>query len=189
MKTLHLLWLLVFAPVSVFAQGQINFATIGVGVNAPVTNTLNWQRVPTGNTFLAQLYYGPAGAGESSLISVTNPAVGFAVDGFIIAGTRLTDPVVVAGGQVGTFQVRVWEAVLGATWEQAYQNWNSMSVTGALGFSQLIQVKTTAAPDSPVYLTSLQPFLVDSGTLPEPATAWLGLLGAAAVLYWRKRHR
>jgi len=190
MKTLHLLWLLALAPVSVSAQGQINFNTLGAGVNAPVTNVLNWQRVPAGNTFLAQLYYGPAGiVDQTQLISVTNPAVGFAANGFIIAGTRLTDPAVVAGGQVGTFQVRVWEAVLGANWEQAYQNWVSMSVSGALGFSQLIQAKTTASPDSAAYLTGLQPFFVDSGTLPEPATALLGLLGAGVLLCWGKRRR
>lgn len=192
MKTLHLLWLLVLAPVGASAQGLINFATIGVGVNAPLTNVITGQRVPAGNTFLAQLYYGPAGVTEPwSLISVTNPAVGFAVDGFILAGTRLTDPAVVAGGQVGTFQVRVWEATLGADWEQAYVNWISSPAPGLMGWSSLIQVKTGARdsvpPDSPALLVGLQPFYL--GPVPEPGTALLGLLGAGGLLWWRKRHR
>jgi hypothetical protein len=188
MKTLHLLWLLVLAPVSVFAQGQINFANIGVGVNAPVTNMLTGERVPAGNTFLAQLYYGPAGLTESwSLISVTNPAVGFAAPGFVVAGTRYTDPSVVAGGQVGTFQIRVWEATLGSNWEQAYLNWISSPAPGLMGWSSLIQVKTTAVPDSPAFLVGLPPIYL--GPVPEPGTAVLGLVGAGILLWWRKRHR
>jgi hypothetical protein len=189
MKTLHLLWLLALAPVSVSAQGQINFATIGVGVNAPITNQLTGQRVPAGNTLLAQLYYGPAGITDPwSLISVTNPAVGFAVDGFVIAGTRLTEPAVVAGGQVGTFQVRVWEASLGTGWEQAYQSWISLP-DHMLVWSSLIQVKTTIAPDSPPYLTGLPPIYLPPVLVPEPTTIALGLLGAGVLLWWGKCRR
>jgi hypothetical protein len=188
MKSLHLLWLLVLTPISVSAQGQINFNTLGAGVYAPVTNVLTGDRVPAGNTFLAQLYYGPAGLTESwSLISVTNPAVGFAALGFVVAGVRYTDPAVVAGGQVGTFQIRVWEATLGTNWEQAYLNWISSPAPGLMGWSSLIQVKTTVVPDSPAFLVGLPPIYLSP--VPEPATALLGLLGVGILLRWVKLRR
>ncbi len=188
MKTLHLLWLLVLAPVSVSAQGLINFATIGVGVNAPLTNMITGQRVPAGNTFLAQLYYGPAGiTDQSSLISVTNPPVGFASAGFVNAGTRYTDPAVVAGGQVGTFQVRAWEATLGANWELAYANWLFSANPGVMVWSSLIQVKTGSNDSNPP--VSAANLVGISFTVPEPATTLLGLLGAGVLLWWKQRRR
>jgi hypothetical protein len=183
MKTLHLLWLLTLAPGGLFGQGQVNFATIAVGVNAPVTNTITGLRVPTGNTFLAQLYYGPAGITDpAQLASVTNAPVGFAVDGFVIAGTRLTDPMVVAGDQIGTFQVRIWEAALGSTWEQAYLNWLA-EPPKVLGWSAPIQVKVAKVGDTAANLIGLSPVYL--APVPEPASLLLGLLGAA-LLFLRK---
>lgn len=190
-KTLLMLASLLLV-VSSYGQGLIAFKTFGGGVNAPATNALTGLRIPAGATFMAQLYYGAAGAAESSLISVSNAPVPFTSVGYVIRGeTYYTDPAIVAGGAIGTFQVRAWEAVLGATWDVAYINW--LSNTGpyegkVLGKSNLTQVKTgdpnSVPPGTPSALIGLTGFSLVP--VPEPGVLALCALGFVALL-WRRR--
>jgi len=170
-----------------YSQGTVVFGTTAL---QSATNILTGARVPTGAGYLAQLYYGSATATEVELRSVTNSPVNFAVAGRIIAGTRYTDPVIVAGGTAGTFQIRAWEASLGANYETAFANWSSGAPGPVLGSSALFQV-TTGNPNSippgaaTAFPASLNGFYLKP--VPEPSVIALGALGLAALLYRRRK--
>ena len=174
------------------AQGTVIFSTFPF---APVTDQMTGQRIPS-SAWLAQLYYGPAGASESQLISVANPPANLVTDGFVTSGTRFTDPAVVAGGSFGTFRVRLWSAILGPTWETAYPIWLSGFVSeGKLGKSNLGLIRTGdpdgSPPESAASLQGIrpgeigiQPFTVG---IPEPGIWALGLVSALTALWFRRQ--
>jgi hypothetical protein len=186
-----------FVACSVFGQGGVVINTRGGGVDARVTDSLTGQFV-SGNAYLAQLYYGAPGVAESAMVQVLNaaaPAGTTAAPAYFSAGTlpgyiltstgggnRYTDPAVVAPGANTDFQLRAWQATLGATWEAALGNW---SATTVLGKSAIITVATSANNlDTPKPLTGLAAFTLDP--IPEPSVIALGALGLAALL-WRRR--
>ena len=186
MKTLLLTLTSLVLTLSAHAQGTVNFAN---NAASAVSNAFTLARLPAGNSFLAQLYYGPAGTmNDSSFISVTNPPVGFTLPGQILAGARSTT---LPGGATGSFQIRVWEAVLGSTWESAYSTWLSGQYPASIGVgkSDIIQVVTGdpngVPPGTPASLVTagLRGFYLG---IPEPSTVALGAVGVAALL-WRRR--
>jgi len=184
-----------FLACSVFGQGGVVINTRGGGVDATVTDNLTGQLV-TGNAYLAQLYYGAPGVAEDAMVAVLDAPGGStatpawftpaSLPGYILTstggGNRYTDPAVVAPGANTDFQLRAWQASLGATWEEALGNWDSSTVMGKSG---IITVATSANNlDTPKPLTGLQPFGLDP--VPEPSVIALGALGLVALL-WRRR--
>jgi len=174
-----------------FTQGYVNFAN---DTASYITNAVTGQRVPTGTAFLAQLYYGAAGATEGQLVSVTNAPVNFGLAGRVTGGGRFLNSATVAGGASGTFQIRAWEAVLGNTWEAALPNWESGGnfAGKVLGKSGLIQVKSadgSAVPlPTPAALSGLTPFSLNSFVVvPEPGVLALLALGVVGLI-WRRRN-
>ena len=62
--------ILIFAVASpCFSQGTVNFANGAAGVDAPFTNTISTPSVQADNGFRAQLYVGPAGMINGSLLT------------------------------------------------------------------------------------------------------------------------
>jgi len=186
MKKILLTFAGVLLAVGVQAQGTVNFAN---NAASAISNITTLARVPAGSSFLAQLYYGPAGAvSDAAFISVTNAPATFTLAGQVLAGARNTT---LAGGAVGSFQIRSWQASLGSTWEAAYPVWQSMvQPTAVLGKSDIIQVTTgdpgAIPPGTPASLIAagLKGFYLQP--VPEPSVIALGALGLAAVL-WRRR--
>ena len=175
---------------SAHAQGTVEFANDA----STAIYTYYGPLVPAGNTYLAQLYYGPAGMiRDETFISVTNSPVGFTLAGQFLAGTRYTT---LPGGSTGSFQVRVWAAVLGSDWETAYVNWQTTNGPYAgklLGKSGIIQVVVAdpfaVPPQTPTSLVAsgFQGFwLRGFEPVPEPSTLALGAVGVT-VLLWRRR--
>jgi len=187
MKKILLTFAGVLLAIGVQAQGTVNFAN---NAATAISNIVTGARVPAGNTFLAQLYYGAAGlADDSSFQSVTNPAATFTLAGQVLAGTRSTT---LAGGSTGSFQIRAWQASLGPTWEVAFPAWQSGAAGPVLGKSGIIQVKTAdpfaSPPGTPTSLitgTGLTGFYLTP--VPEPTVIALGALGLAALLYRRRK--
>lgn len=179
--------------VGAFAQGKVNFSTFNF---AGATNGNTGALVAAGNGFWAQLYYGRPTDSETSLVSVTNAPVHFAVAGYILnSSPYYTDNSIVAGGTLGKFQVRAWEASLGNTWEVARQAWLTGPAGPLLGVSNEGIIATadggavpsqTPAPlsGSTGLQTPIRPFTLSP--VPEPSVVALGALGLAAVL-WRRR--
>lgn len=182
---------------SAFGQGGIVMNTRGGGVDAPVVSALTGQRIE-GQAWLAQLYYGAAGAFETSLVPVLDaPYPGGTVAapawfgtgaaaGYILTstggGNRYTDPAIAAPGAITSFQLRVWEASLGNTWEEALGNWSWDTI---LGKSAIIAVRTSASIlDPPKPLLGLTAFTIG---IPEPNVIALGALGLMALLWHRRK--
>jgi len=196
MKRILLTLVAGLVSLSVFGQGGVVLNTRTGGVLAPVTDRLTGALV-AGNGYLAQLYYGAAGAAESSMVPVlagvapstagapawfsTGTTAGYIL-GSTGGGNRYTDPAVAAPGALTAFQLRAWQASLGSTWEAALGNWSSTTV---MGKSDIITVVTSAnALDTPKPLTGLAAFTLDP--VPEPSVIALGAIGLVALL-WRRR--
>ena len=181
MKKLLLLAAFSLLAIGAYAQGNVNFANVGVGVNAPVTNGLTGAKA-TGSEAGVQLYWGPAGTADASLLT-TNGLVGGRVSSFLTgaqAGYFTGGSVIIngaAGGTVVTLQVRGWLAGSGTSWETAAPT--------ARGASQLIQFTLGTPPATAPNITTLQSFTI--GVIPEPSSIALGLLGLGAVALFRRR--
>jgi hypothetical protein len=164
-------------------------------LDAPITNYVTGQRI-TGPDYFAQLYYGMSWATESQLVPLTNPPAVVNSLGYITTGsgggTRYTDPAILPGGVLGSFQVRVWSAVLGQSWEMALSTW--LSGTGwpfdpaiVVAKSELVLATPTIAPTPPALLVGLKPFAYVP--IPEPTVLALGTAGLLVLVLRRLKTR
>jgi len=175
---------------SVNGQGVIAFNTIGGGVNAPVTNQATGLKV-TGNTFLAQLFYGQGMVTDQfALIEVPGTPAMFgtgATAGYVTTTTGGGNRVLpIAPGSQVTVQMRAWDIVLGQTWDQAFANWNASGRGPGIGFSRLGIITALGSATSASLLTSLNPGFF-APPVPEPSVIALGILGGIGVLLLRRR--
>ena len=180
MKKLLLLAALSLIAMGAYAQGNVNFANANASVNAPITNGVTGLRA-SGSEAFVQLYWGPAGTVDTSLLT-TNGLVGGRISfntgaqaGYFSGGSVIINGA--AGGTAVTLQVRGWLAAGGATWEQAPASMR--------GSSAPIQLTLGTPPATPPNMTGLQSFTI--GVIPEPSSIALGLLGLGAVALFRRR--
>lgn len=184
---------------TVFGQGGVIINTRGGGVDAKVTDVTGAD--VAGSAYLAQLYYGAPGVAQSAMVAVLNAAApggvtatpanfgtSAATYGYILTstggGNRYTDPAVVGPGLQTDFQLRAWNAGLGATWEAALAA-APANPTLSFGFSPVVTIATSANNlDTPKPLVGLQAFTIQP--IPEPGVIALGALGLVALL-WRRR--
>jgi hypothetical protein len=179
MKKLLFTLAAVLVSVSTFAQGTIKFNNRLTGqVDAPIS-------LPGGAGAgslpgaMAQLYLIPA-TGEPVALSpattfrTSSPAAMFYIN-------EPNEGVVVPGAPAGstvTIQLRAW--VGGSSWETAtLMRAESESILVTLG-----GVPAVGAPIPDAVLVGLQGFVLG---IPEPSTIALGVLGAAALLYRRRK--
>jgi len=173
---------LVVASVSAIGQGTVQFANLGVGLNAPVTiDSLAGAKGAAG--YMAQLALDVGG----SLTPVGGAAsfIGAGAPGYFSGGVVTVSQL--APGASGTFRVFAWDSTAGAatTYAAALTSWNSGLTHG--GWSAPITIATggggtPAGP--PASLTGLQPWFVT--IVPEPSTIALGILGVGALLLRRR---
>jgi len=176
-QLLTLVATLVFAG-SAFGQGQVQMAN---NASSLIMNGLTGQAVAIGSISF-QLYYGPAGTPEASLVALPPIAGTSAVLAGRIANTVIDVPQAVVGpGAAATFQIWAWQSSF-ASYALAAQG------GGLVGKSALFNANTSPAiqpPPTPTSLAGLYPgFAV---TVPEPSTFALAGLGAAALLLFRRR--
>jgi hypothetical protein len=180
MKKLLVTLAAVLVSASTFAQGTIKFNNRLTGqVDAPVSIQGSGLGAGSLAGAMAQLYYIPATGAPVPLtpattFRTTSAAAMFYVNeptsGIIVPG--------VAAGQTANIQMRAW--VGGNSFETA---------TGGTGVSNIIPVSlggtpAVGAPIPDAVLTGLQGFAI---VVPEPSTMALGLFGAAALLYRRRK--
>lgn len=181
-QVLTLAALVAFAG-SAFGQGQVtlaNNASSLIRVNDAVAGA------PAAIGSLSfQLYYGPAGTPEGSLVAV-GPVVGTStVLAGRIANTVIDIPTaVVPAGSAATFQI--W------AWDSSYASYALAFAGNALvGKSALFTANTSpniAPPPTPTSLAGLYPgFAVSAEVIPEPSTFALAGLGLAGLLLFRRR--
>jgi len=183
----------VLATVGAMAQGTVNFANLGAGVNAPIFDVDNTTKLGAG--FSAQLW---AGATAGSLAAVSAP-ISFSTS---VAGVFLGGSTVVPGVPTGSpafYQVRVWNSGGGfATWGDAITAATGGNAAAKFGFNG-INYSNPLAPAAtilqtpnlgggvivPPNLTSLTSFHLVQ--VPEPSVIALGILGAGALLLRRRK--
>jgi|SaaInl7_100m_RNA_FD_contig_101_514929_length_1209_multi_62_in_0_out_0_2 hypothetical protein len=164
MKNLLLAALCVAATLSASAQGTVNFANIGGGVNAPVTGPDGL----LGAGFTAQLQLADG-------TNVGDPA-NFLANGLFSGGTRTVAGV--AGGSAANLQVFVSNAD------------GSISGTSGQITVTLANPNAVPVPETPAALAGLSAFNAVGGAgnvIPEPSTIALALLGGAALLLRRRK--
>jgi len=174
-KTMCVLALLL-ASASAFAQGTVNFnnKVTASAINAPVYAPDGVTGL-AGAAYLAQLY---AGADANSLAPV-GVAVVFKVNGYFGGGAVSTSLNPATGG---TFQVRAWEAAGGATYDAAVAAGRPFGKSDTFVIAKLGD-PAASPPGLPVDLVGLKSFSL----VPEPSTVALGVLGAAALLAFRRK--
>ena len=174
-------------PVTVFAQGIVNFDTIVLGPTAQVSDVngvLCW-----GTNFLAQLYAAKGTAAEGALVAMGSPVnfrTGFAAGYVRTASPAVPSVFVFTGGTAGgpaTVQMRAWSSAY-ATYETAEAGFLAGSADAHFGRSATLFLASTGIPPAtPPNLTGLRGFQL----VPEPSTLALVLLGVAAPLICRRK--
>lgn len=161
-------------------QGTLNFANIGVGLAAPITN---WDgSTAVASSCLIDLYWAPGVVGDSTQLLALGAPAHFITNGYFLGGAR-TLPNSPAGTVI-TAQVRVWDAAACSPWG----GWvwipcaSSFSQYGA---SRLFQVMLTAPPATPTPLVGLQSFGITPPTsLLPPRFSVNSVVGDRLVLSW-----
>jgi hypothetical protein len=188
MKKLVLSLLLAAGTLSVFGQGQVQFANNVVWkTSTDVSRLVYLGTVAAGNEivgtqFRAQLYYG---ANASSLQPVATTGNAFRAPGTTSPGTWASPGLrTLAGFDTGssvTLQVRAWDSTGGfTTFEQALAAGRQTGVS--LPFTQVV-APPGQSPDA-YYIEGLRAFAVG---VPEPSTFALAGLGILGLVMARRR--
>ena len=183
-----------FASINMFAQGTVNFANNSA---TAVTNSVTGLRVIAGTTapmnqFVAGLFYAPDTGGgapaESAMAQIATTTIS-PVAG-LIQGGKVTTPLTTAPGAKAYFQIRVWETAFGS-WDNA-----QTAVVGgknAIAGASAILLVTTGDPNlvppgtpGNLITAGLKTFTANQ-IVPEPSVIGLGLLGAGALMFLRRR--
>jgi len=181
MKKLIATTLLCTAAGLAYAQGTVNFANIGVGLNAPVL--LNDGTTKAGNTYTAVLMAGP---NATSLAQIATATVGATSAGYFLGGTQVIPTV--PGGGTANILIDVYQTSLGSF--AAAQAANTANAWGqSTGFTVKLGDPNATPPGVPAPLSGLTSITLNKGgVVPEPSTFALAGLGAAALLFFRRRH-
>jgi len=179
MKKLLVTLAAVLVSASVMGQGTINFSTRITGVvDAPVYKPDGVTGAGAGTPANAQLFL-VTGSGAAATYTALTPATTFRATPAGVAQAYVIPPATpvtvpgVAGGSQATIVLRAWE---GASYDSASIKNQSAPITITLGGGG-------QPPAVPANLVGLQGF----NLVPEPSTMALGLLGAAALLYRRRK--
>lgn len=177
MKTLLVIPLLALSIQIASAQGLVSFQNNNA---TRVVNGLTGEPLPVGPEFLVGLYYGDDGVMDDSQYVQIGSTIMINVRAGVFAGGNLLAPTREPGGW-GMFQVRVWEAAFGTTYDEAVAADPQGGRRALAGKSNMIRV-LTANPNSmkpASFLTGhgLQGFEVHP--VPEPSI--LLLIGAALI--------
>jgi hypothetical protein len=172
MKKLLVTLTAVLVCVSAFGQGTVIFNNRIGSVDAPVRRP---DGTGAGAGVTAQLYLVGAGGALTALTPTSTFRTTSAAAAFYLNQVTVTVPGIAAGNP-GTFRIRAWE---GASYDTAVLKGESNDVT----ITQLGGQPSTGAPIPDPALAGLQGFTL----VPEPSTMALGLLGAAALLYRRRK--
>jgi len=158
-----------------FGQGQVTLAN----------NAATLVRYPSGNpapvgSLLFQLYFGPAGTPQESLVPVGPVVPTSVVAAGRIANTVIDIPTaVVPAGGAATFHVRAWSS--------SFASYNAAAAGGGLvGISFPFNANTSPNIIPPPLPTSLAGLFTIS-FVPEPSTFILVGLGIVSLLFFRRR--
>jgi hypothetical protein len=169
MKKLIITLAALMVTVAAYGQGAVTFNNRVTGVVD--ARVLNVDGTGLGAGWTAQLWGGPGGTAVDKLVALT-PTTTFRTSSAAAQGYVNAVDVTVPGVAAGAQATLVMRAFNGADFASSAIKGTSLPVTIALGGGTL----------PPANLSGLQGF-----TVPEPSTIALGVLGAAALLFIRRR--
>jgi hypothetical protein len=179
MKKLLVTLAAVLVSASAFGQGTINFTTRIAGtLDAPVFKPDGVTGAGAGTAANAQLFLV-----TGTTFTALTPATTFratptgAAQNYVIPPATPVTVTGIAARQQATVVLRAWE---GASYDTALTRGQSAPITITLGGPVAGQ-----PDDFPANLVGLQGFSMT--VIPEPSVMALGLLGAAALLYRRRK--
>jgi hypothetical protein len=167
----------------------VYFGAVGPGGGTPVPGSTDPNRV-TGTSYVAGLWY-VVGADQGANINsgrqvgrtfnfrAATTAEGNRGTWVVAAGASPTftfDDIAIGGS--ATLQVRVWDSAKFQTFEAAVAG-NEYGASAPFNYT----VPSAGSPPDAYYLDGLRAFAV----IPEPSTIALGILGAASLLFLRRR--
>lgn len=181
----------VFAATA-FGQGQVNVNNRGLTTSQPVLNSSG--AALTGTSFVAQLVYGSSAT--PSTVLGANMAFRAATTTFPGTWNPGAEGIrTLTGFDAGAtvnMQVRVWDSAVFSSWDQAAAALaaGSNAVATQAGASSVFTYTVGSASDPSSQLINnfrgFQLTAIPQTVVPEPTTIALGALGAAALL-WRRR--
>jgi hypothetical protein len=168
----------VIASAGALAQGTINLSTArsAIGTEQFVFEADGTTKL-AGPTYVGQLY---VGAAEASLAAIGNvsPFLSGAGAG-VWRGTP--NPIAVPGIALGGSGVaQLW------AWDSSYNSFSAAMAAGKAGKSAVFAITTGGQGEPPAVPGNLVNFKSFS-LIPEPSTIALGLLGAASLLFFRRK--
>jgi hypothetical protein len=174
MKKLIVTLAALLVTVAAYGQGAVTF-------NNRVTGTVDARVLLSDGTgagagYRAQLYGGPAGTAVDKLVALT-PSTDFRTTSAATQGYVNPVDVTVTGVAAGAQATLVMRAFLGTDFNSATIKGTSNPITISLGGGTL----------PPANLTGLQGFTLSGAVIPEPSTIALGALGAAVLLFRRRK--
>jgi hypothetical protein len=199
MKKLFAIAALGLVAVSGWAQSLVQFQNSVSFVNAADRNVYSdrvggtllagtnyvvglWYIPGAGHTEIASPAAGTLAAGNNALTTgffraaTSTGLKGQWLNATAVGNTRTLDGV--AAGTFATLQVRVWDI-------SKYANFNAAFNAGEYGWSTPFDWKAPVAGDPPSgnFMDGMRAFAL----VPEPSTIALGVLGAASLLFLRRR--
>jgi hypothetical protein len=182
MKNLLIALAVSLVSVSTFGQGTILFNNrVTPQVDAPISRI---DGTGAGAGWNAQLFLVTPSGGSAvytplfpaTTFRTTSPAAAY----YVVQPTSAVTVPGVGAGQQATIVLRAWEGAVGSSYDTASNTAKGESnpITITLG-----GVPAVGAPIQDAVLVGLQGFQL----VPEPSTMALGLIGAAALLYRRRR--
>lgn len=176
MKTALLAFLACVSALDTLAQGTVNFANVGVGLNAPIFLSDGMTKVPSPG-FTAELLAGP---NANALASVATCGFLPTAPGYFNGG-----PVTIANvapGAVAFFQVRVF-----TTASYSFDEAEVANTPNTWGRSAIFSVLTGGVGSPATPPATLSPLTFFSlNSVPEPSGLALLALGSVSLLVRRR---
>ena len=170
----------IVTSVGVLAQGTLNFSTTPstIGSDQPIFEEDTSTPID-GDAFWGELWAGADEAGLAALAKVHPLSGGGA--GYLRQAEEVSVPNV-AAGTTATVQIKAWRVEAGDTHAAA------MASGGGYGESAIFTAETGGIiPGEPPRVGGKLTAFTSFSLVPEPSTAALGLLGAAALLLRRRK--
>jgi len=178
MKKLLITLAAVLVSASTFGQGTILFNNRVTGqVDAPVSRP---DGTGAGAGYNAQLFLISGGTYTALTPATTFRTTSAAAAFYVVQPPGPVIVPTVAPGQQATIVMRVWEGAVGSSYDTAIGCRGQLNpITITLG-----GVPAQGAPIQDAVLTGMQGIML---CVPEPSAMALGLLGAAGLLYRRRK--
>ena len=171
------------AGLAAYAQGTVNFANAGAGFNAPVV--LNDGTTKAGAGYTAILLAGPTGG---TLAQIATTAILSTSPGYFLGGVQSIPTV--AGGGTANVMIEIYNSGTYSSFATAKAANTANAWAASSTFTVKLGDPNASPPTTPGSLSGLgtTPLTLNSGgVVPEPSTFALAGLGAAALLFFRRR--